>query len=199
MRPCLNPLQRGDGVSFGLGPAALEGRREPGIDDALSQIESDEAGADCNNLYIIAFVGVFGGVSVMCPHGADAIDFVSAARHANAGTVQQHTPLVPAVVDGSGLGCAKVGDTTLADALAPAFAAFDSAAEQGGNFDAYLRATRAAATNGLEATRTRTTRRGRTAGLGGRSRGFLDAGAASCNLLLGILAEGLPRCLEATT
>lgn len=133
----------------------------------------------------------------MCLHGADAIDFVGAARHADASTAQPHTPLVPAVADASGLGCAKVGDTTLADALAPALAAFDGAAGQGGNFAAYLRAMRAAATNGLEATRTMTTRLGRTAGPGERSRGFLDAGAASCNLVLGILAEGLPRYLEA--
>ncbi len=94
-----------------------------------------------------------------------------------------------------GLGDAKVGDKTLVDVLAPAIAAFDATAGQGGDFAACLRAMKAAAADGLEATRTMVARLGRAARLGERSRGFLDAGAASCNLLLGTLADGLLRCL----
>ena len=94
-----------------------------------------------------------------------------------------------------GLGDAKVGDKTLVDVLAPALAAFDGAAGQGGDFAACLRAMKAAAADGLEATRTMVARLGRAARLGERSRGFLDAGAASCNLLLGTLADGLLQCL----
>lgn len=95
-----------------------------------------------------------------------------------------------------GLGDAKVGDKTLVDVLAPAVAAFDAAADGGGDFEACLQAMKQAAAAGLEATRTMVARLGRAARLGERSRGFLDAGAASCNLLLATLADGLLRCMD---
>ena len=54
-----------------------------------------------------------------------------------------------------------------------------------------------AAADGLEATRTMVARLGRAAKLGERSHGFLDAGTASCNLLLATLADGLLHCMGA--
>lgn len=90
-----------------------------------------------------------------------------------------------------GLGDAKVGNKTLVDVLAPATAAFVAASERDEDFASCLRAMQQAAANGLESTRTMVARLGRAARLGERSRGFLDAGAASCNLLLGTLADGL--------
>ena len=95
-----------------------------------------------------------------------------------------------------GLGDAKVGDKTLVDVLAPATAAFDDAAGQGKDFAACLRAMKAAADAGCEATRDMVAKLGRAARLGERSRGFLDAGAASCCLLLNTLADGLLARLE---
>lgn len=94
-----------------------------------------------------------------------------------------------------GLGNAKMGDKTLVDVLAPAVAAFDAAAAEGGDFAACLHAMKGAAAEGLEATRTMVARLGRAARLGERSRGFLDAGAASCSLLLATLADGLLRAM----
>ena len=98
-----------------------------------------------------------------------------------------------------GLGDAKVGDKTLVDVLAPAVAAFDGAAAKGGDFAACLQAMKAAAASGLESTRDMVARLGRAARLGERSRDFLDAGAASCNLLLATLADGLLRRLAAAS
>jgi dihydroxyacetone kinase-like protein len=96
-----------------------------------------------------------------------------------------------------GLGEAKVGDKTLVDVLAPAVDAFDGAAAAGGGFAACLAAMKAAAAAGLESTRDMMARLGRASRLGERSRGTLDAGAASCNLLLATLADGLTARLGA--
>lgn len=95
-----------------------------------------------------------------------------------------------------GLGDAKRGDKTLVDVLQPAVEAFDAAAEQGQDFAGCLRATKSAAAEGLEATRGMVARLGRAARLGERSRGHLDAGAASCDLILRTLADGLLSRLE---
>jgi dihydroxyacetone kinase phosphoprotein-dependent L subunit len=101
---------------------------------------------------------------------------------------------VAAVVD---LGGAKPGDKTLVDVLAPAAAAYESARAKGGSFDACLEALDQASEAGLESTRDMVARIGRASRLGERSRGTLDAGAASCRALLGVLSAGLRRRLRA--
>ena len=97
-----------------------------------------------------------------------------------------------AIVD---LGEAKVGDKTLIDVLTPSRQAFEQAAGSGGDFATCLSALEAAASEGLEATRDLVARLGRASRLGERSRGVLDAGAASCELILRTLAQGLNRKL----
>ncbi len=91
------------------------------------------------------------------------------------------------------IGGAKPGDKTLMDVLVPAQAAFDAAHGRGEEFAACLTAMTAAAAAGLESTRDMVAKVGRASRLGERSRGTLDAGAASCNLLLATLADGLLR------
>ena len=91
------------------------------------------------------------------------------------------------------VGGARVGDKTLIDVLAPAEAAFSVARNRGGSFADALAAMKQAAATGLESTRDMVARIGRASRLGERSRGTLDAGAASCNLLLATLADGLLR------
>ena len=93
-----------------------------------------------------------------------------------------------AVVD---LGEAKPGDKTLIDVLTPARAAYDAAAADGADLTLCLQALRAASARGLEATRGMVAKLGRAARLGERSRGHLDAGACSCNLILQAFADGL--------
>ncbi len=100
---------------------------------------------------------------------------------------------VAAVTD---LGEGKPGDKSLVDVLVPALAAFDARAAQGGSFSACLAALDEAAERGAESTRDMVARIGRASRLGERSRGHLDAGAASCSLLLHALAAGLRAQLD---
>jgi dihydroxyacetone kinase-like protein len=94
-----------------------------------------------------------------------------------------------------GLGEAKPGDKTLVDVLVPARDAFDAAQAEGRGFAESLRAMKAAAEAGLEATRGMVAKVGRASRLGERSRGTLDAGAASCTMILSALADGLVQRL----
>lgn len=97
-----------------------------------------------------------------------------------------------AIVD---LGEAKVGDKTLIDVLTPSLQAFEQAAGAGDGFPDCLAALRTAAAEGLESTRDMVAKLGRASRLGERSRGVLDAGAASCELILRTLADGLSQRL----
>jgi dihydroxyacetone kinase len=99
---------------------------------------------------------------------------------------------VAAVVD---LGGAKPGDKTLVDVLAPAAAAYEAARARGEAFRTCLEALDKAAEAGLESTRDMVARIGRASRLGERSRGTLDAGAASSRILLGVLTADLRRRL----
>jgi dihydroxyacetone kinase-like protein len=96
-----------------------------------------------------------------------------------------------------GLGEAKPGDKTLVDVLAPARDAFDAAQADGETFAGSLVAMKASAEAGLEATRSMVAKVGRASRLGERSRGTLDAGAASCTMILSTLADGLVQRLGA--
>jgi phosphoenolpyruvate---glycerone phosphotransferase subunit DhaL len=94
-----------------------------------------------------------------------------------------------------GLGDAKPGDKTLVDVLVPADAAFQAAQSEGLGFAESLLAMKAAAEAGLEATRGMVAKVGRASRLGERSRGTLDAGAASCTMILTAIADGLVQRL----
>ncbi len=93
-----------------------------------------------------------------------------------------------AIVD---LGQARPGDKTLIDVLTPARAAFDASVAAGQDFGTALEALVAASRAGLEATRDMVARLGRASRLGERSRGVLDAGAASCDIILRAIADDL--------
>lgn len=87
------------------------------------------------------------------------------------------------------IGGAKPGDKTLLDAICPAVQAFGEANEEGRSFAACLQAMQQAANTGMESTRDLVAKVGRASRLGERSRGVLDAGASSCALILGSLAD----------
>ena len=53
-----------------------------------------------------------------------------------------------------------------------------------------------AANEGRDATREMVARLGRSSRLGERSRGVIDAGAASCALLLGVMADAIIELLD---
>jgi len=87
------------------------------------------------------------------------------------------------------LGEAKVGDKTLVDTLDPAAGAMRDAVEAGKGLDAALDAMVAAAEAGWKSTEDLVAKIGRSARLGERSRGVLDAGATSCFFMLRAMAE----------
>lgn len=93
------------------------------------------------------------------------------------------------------IGAAKVGDKTLLDAFAPAVDAFEVALAAGKPFDDALGAMRVAAEKGRDSTVDMVAKVGRSARLGERSRGVLDAGATSCTLILSGFADSIGRRL----
>ena len=84
----------------------------------------------------------------------------------------------------SALAGAKPGDKTLYDCLYPAANSFKEAVDSGKTFTEALKIMSAAAEQGRDSTVNMVAKLGRAARLGERSRGVLDAGSASCCLIL---------------
>ncbi len=90
---------------------------------------------------------------------------------------------------------AKVGDKTLVDALYPAIDAYNRSLVEGSDFKAALEAMKNSAEEGRDRTEDMVARIGRSSRLGERSRGVIDAGAASCAILLGVMADTIIELL----
>ncbi len=91
---------------------------------------------------------------------------------------------------------ARPGDKTLVDTLYPALQALKSAISAGKEFSEALNDMKAAAEQGKESTKELVAKYGRSARLGERSRGVLDAGATSCCIILQAMADGMQQALE---
>ncbi len=94
------------------------------------------------------------------------------------------------------IGCAEEGDKTLLDSLMPAVRAYRESLESGADFSAALNAMRQAARSGMESTRGMVAKVGRASRLGERSRGHIDAGSASCCLILVSMADSIIKLLK---
>lgn len=92
---------------------------------------------------------------------------------------------------------AQVGDKTLMDVLIPAEEAYSRAAAEGQGFQGVLDAMDAAALAGRDSTVDMVAKLGRSSRLGERSRGVMDAGSASCYLILHTMAETIKELLAA--
>lgn len=90
---------------------------------------------------------------------------------------------------------AQVGDKTLMDVLIPADEAYRSAVAEGAGFAAALDAMDAAALKGRDSTVDMVAKLGRSSRLGERSRGVMDAGSASCYLILHTMAETIKELI----
>lgn len=91
----------------------------------------------------------------------------------------------------SELGSAKVGDKTLMDVLIPADEAYQAAIAADKDFKGCLEDMKAASEKGWQSTKDLVAKIGRASRLGERSRGVLDAGATSCNLILQTMADAI--------
>lgn len=90
---------------------------------------------------------------------------------------------------------ARVGDKTMMDVMIPSRDAYMAAVAEGKSFAEALTACSAAAVVGRDSTKDLVAKFGRASRLGERSRGVLDAGATSCELILTGLAEGIKKLL----
>jgi dihydroxyacetone kinase-like protein len=100
--------------------------------------------------------------------------------------------MLHAAVEGvSGISPAKVGDKTMMDVLVPATEEFQKALDDGDDLTGALIRMKDAAEKGKESTRDMISKLGRSSRLGERSRGILDAGAVSMNLILQSFADGI--------
>lgn len=93
------------------------------------------------------------------------------------------------------IGSAEVGDKTLLDSLVPAEKAFNESIKAGKSFADALMDMKTAAVEGRDSTKDMVARVGRASRLGERSKGVLDAGAASCCMILQSMAESVSKIL----
>lgn len=91
---------------------------------------------------------------------------------------------------------ARPGDKTLVDTLFPALEALKSAEKDNLHFCSALINMKRAAEEGSLSTKEMIAKYGRSARLGERSRGVLDAGATSCSIILGAMADEMSRNLK---
>jgi dihydroxyacetone kinase len=147
--------------------------------EQLSQALMDDIGGSMGPLYGNFFRGL---VATLQPHA-----LLDAALFGDA--------LAAAVANVQAMGNAQVGDKTLIDTLVPALTAYREAQAGGAEFAACLTAMSDAAAVGRDSTKALQARIGRSARLGPRSIGVLDAGATSCCLILQTLAASLQRQL----
>lgn len=152
----------------------------PAAMEQLSQALMDDIGGSMGPLYGNFFLGF---VNTLEPYTQlDAKLFGEA--------------LAAAVANVQGMGNAQVGDKSLIDTLVPARDAFAEALKGGAGFSGALQAMSAAAEAGKDSTKDLQARIGRSARLGPRSIGVLDAGATSCWLILRAMAQSLQRQLS---
>lgn len=91
---------------------------------------------------------------------------------------------------------AKIGDKTLIDTLYPAKEAYQKALESGqDSYAQSLDALAKGAEEGKENTKNLVAKIGRAARLGERSKGFLDAGAVSCCIILQTMAYAMQNVI----
>ena len=94
------------------------------------------------------------------------------------------------------IGGAKPGDKTLIDTLEPAAYAFKKENNSGKTFGESMALAVIAAKEGRDSTIDMVARIGRSARLGERSRGVLDAGAASCYIILETMFNAASAALK---
>lgn len=173
----------GVNMAKGFGRAAdrIAGRAVS-LDAALAELSDvlmSEIGGSMGPLYGMMFADMAETIA-----GQDQIDAALFGRMLRAG------------LDGvAGIGSAAVGDKTLMDTLVPAVDAYEVALRDGDGFAAAIGRMKQAAEAGRDSTVDLVARIGRSARLGERSRGVLDAGATSCCMILIALGDGVIKRL----
>lgn len=172
----------GVNMAKGFGRAADRLSPEGTLADAmqvLSDVLMSEIGGSMGPLYGMMFSDMADEIEIF-----EMIDAAAFSKMIRAG------------LDGvQEIGSAKVGDKTLLDTLVPAADAFDAAHAEGKTFAQALIAMKAAAEVGRDSTVDMVAKLGRSARLGERSRGVLDAGATSCCMIVSGFADSIGQRL----
>lgn len=95
-----------------------------------------------------------------------------------------------------GMGNAKPGDKTLVDTLTLACKRYNEAIANNKSFDLALSECAEGAEQGKESTRDMIAKIGRSARLGERSKGHLDAGATSCAIIIKTMCDSMTDLLK---
>jgi dihydroxyacetone kinase-like protein len=90
-------------------------------------------------------------------------------------------------------GGAEIGDKTLVDTLEPALNGYASALESGKGIHEAIDIMIQSAHEGMKSTEALVAKKGRSSRLGERSKGTIDAGAASCYIILKALGESIKK------
>jgi phosphoenolpyruvate---glycerone phosphotransferase subunit DhaL len=166
----------GVNMAKGFGKAAEHINAETSFHDALmilSNILMGEIGGSMGPLYGMMFMEMAGAIAKS--NSIDAKEFEA---------------LLKAGIEGvTSIGGAKIGDKTLIDCAVPAVETFSRALNNGSDFVTCLSEMSKAAETGRDRTINLAAKIGRSARLGERSRGVLDAGATSCCMILTIMAR----------
>ena len=158
--------------------------REPGdlthALGVLSKVLMMKIGGSMGPLYGMFFKAMAGAVQ-----GVKAVDAATFGKMLGATreAIQKISP-------------AKPGDKTLMDVLVPAQEAYQAALDGGKAFTECLDAMSLAAEQGRDATKDMVAKLGRSSRLGERSRGVVDAGAASCCLILQTMTQSIKTLLQ---
>jgi len=130
-------------------------------------------------------------------YGTIFMEMADKADDAEDITLELFADMLEAGLEGLyGIVDARPGDKTLVDTLYPAAQAIRTAAEEGKSFSEALDDMKSAAEKGKDSTKDLVAKYGRSARLGERSRGVLDAGATSCCIILCAMADGMKSVLE---
>ncbi|MCR9089091.1 MAG: dihydroxyacetone kinase subunit DhaL [Rhodobacteraceae bacterium] len=168
----------GANMAKGFGRAAERLDPDGTLNDAmalLSGVLMSEIGGSMGPLYGMMFSDMADAVE-----GAEVID------------AERFAQMIRAGLDGvQSIGSATVGDKTLVDTYVPAVDTFDAARARGDSFAEALSSMQRAAETGRDSTTDLVSKVGRSARLGERSRGVVDAGATSCCMILSGFATGI--------
>lgn len=129
-------------------------------------------------------------------YGTILMEMSDKADDADEIDLQLFSEMLEAGIEGLyGIVDARPGDKTLVDTLYPAVESLKADAAAGADFKESLERMKEAATKGWQSTEDMVAKFGRSARLGERSRGVLDAGATSCKLILCAMADGIEALL----
>lgn len=130
-------------------------------------------------------------------YGTIFMEMADAAEDAEDITLEKFGEMLSAGLEGLyGIVDARPGDKTLVDTLDPCVECIKAAAKEGRDYRDALANMKECAEKGKESTKDMVAMYGRSARLGERSRGVLDAGATSCCIILQAMADGMMQVLE---